>query len=86
MEIIGNHARVWQYDGAYKCLDCQAQWGALPGHPKMPENCVYTTEAPPRPARLHADTFPFPREVEHWRERALKAEARLAELEAASKD
>ena len=39
-----------------------------------------------RDSRAHADTFPFPREVEHWRERALKAEARLAELEAASKD
>ena len=38
--IVGNHARVWEYDGAFKCLDCQVHWGALPGHPQMPENCV----------------------------------------------
>ena len=27
------HKRVHEYDGAHKCLDCGAQWGALPGHP-----------------------------------------------------
>jgi hypothetical protein len=37
-----------------------------------------------KPQRAQADTFPFPREVEHWRERALKAEARLSELEASA--
>lgn len=38
-EQIGNHKRVWEYDGAYRCLDCKAQWGALTGHPTMPELC-----------------------------------------------
>jgi len=39
VERIGNHARVWEYDGAHKCMECHAQWGALPGHPQMPERC-----------------------------------------------
>ena len=34
------HKRVHEYDGAHKCLDCGAQWGALPGHPKEPEHCA----------------------------------------------
>lgn len=33
------HKRVFEYDGAFRCLDCGAEWGALPGHPVMPERC-----------------------------------------------
>lgn len=41
METLGNHARVFHYDGAFKCLDCQTQWGALSDpEPQMPEECV----------------------------------------------
>ena len=37
------HKRVFEYDGAFHCLDCNAEWGALPGNPKMLEYCdVYT--------------------------------------------
>lgn len=25
---VGNHERVFEYDGLYKCLDCKVQWGA----------------------------------------------------------
>jgi hypothetical protein len=35
----GPHVNVWEYDEAFKCLDCQAQWGALDGRPVMPEFC-----------------------------------------------
>lgn len=35
----GNHKRIWEYEGAFKCLDCQAKWGALSGRPTMPEVC-----------------------------------------------
>jgi len=35
----GKHKKVAEYDGAYKCLDCQRSWGALPGHPVMPTFC-----------------------------------------------
>lgn len=34
------HLRVFEYDGSYKCLDCRKAWGALPGAPKMPGECV----------------------------------------------
>ncbi len=33
------HARVFEYDGAFKCLDCDGRWGVLPGNPEMPEEC-----------------------------------------------
>jgi hypothetical protein len=33
------HKRVYEYDGAFKCLDCRAKWGALPGKPTMPPTC-----------------------------------------------
>ena len=39
---IGNHKRVMEYDGAYRCGECKAKWGALPGYPKMPEECETT--------------------------------------------
>lgn len=34
------HHRVYEYDGAFRCLNCKAQWGALPGKPTMPERCA----------------------------------------------
>lgn len=39
MQKMGKHRNVNEYDGAYKCLDCQAQWGEIPGHPEMPDEC-----------------------------------------------
>lgn len=43
--MIGtNHKRVFEYDGAFKCLDCEARWGAFPGKPKMPEECAPKAE------------------------------------------
>lgn len=36
------HEKVFEYDGAFQCLDCEAQWGALSGSPKMPERLLYT--------------------------------------------
>ena len=36
---IGNHKNVSEYDGSFKCLDCQSLWGALPGKPVMPKVC-----------------------------------------------
>lgn len=33
------HSRVSEYDGAFRCIDCLAQWGALPGEPVMPSVC-----------------------------------------------
>ena len=37
---VPTHQRVHEYDGAFECLDCGAQWGALPGNPKEPAQCV----------------------------------------------
>jgi len=34
------HLPVFEYDGAFKCFDCGATWGALPDHPEMPATCV----------------------------------------------
>jgi hypothetical protein len=34
------HARVFEYDGAFRCLTCRAQWGALPGRPTEPPTCI----------------------------------------------
>ena len=53
MERIGNHARVFEYDGAYKCMECQAQWGALTGKPQMPERCESTEQQSPPEASEH---------------------------------
>ena len=39
MSNAGNHKNVCEYDGAFKCLDCQQSWGALPNNPKMPDKC-----------------------------------------------
>ena len=41
------HKTVHEYDGAYKCLDCQKSWGALPGNPNEPSECI-----PPKPMTL----------------------------------
>ena len=37
---VPTHALVYEYDGAFQCLHCNAQWGALPGNPKEPEHCT----------------------------------------------
>lgn len=37
---IGPHQRVFEYDGSFQCVKCQGQWGALPGNPAMPAECV----------------------------------------------
>jgi hypothetical protein len=37
---VENHKRVSEYDGAYKCLDCKSEWGALQGNPEMPRECL----------------------------------------------
>ena len=42
--IVNNHKKVSKYDGSFKCLHCGARWGALPGHPKMPELCDKRTD------------------------------------------
>lgn len=39
---MSEHARVYEYDGALRCHDCDAAWGALPGNPTMPETCRRT--------------------------------------------
>jgi hypothetical protein len=36
--------RVFEYDGAFQCRDCHAEWGALPGHPIMPTVCQSAAE------------------------------------------
>ena len=33
---IGNHKNVTEYDGAFHCCDCHAEWGALTGAPYTP--------------------------------------------------
>lgn len=33
------HPDVQEYDGAYRCRVCHAEWGALPGNPTEPERC-----------------------------------------------
>lgn len=38
------HLKVFEYDGAFKCLACHREWGALPGKPSMPEECKKTAE------------------------------------------
>lgn len=35
----GPHERVFEYDGAFQCLNCHAEWGALPGKPVMAVSC-----------------------------------------------
>ena len=39
-ETASPHQHIVGYDGAFHCLDCQAEWGALPGNPQMPDRCV----------------------------------------------
>ena len=50
MISIGQHKRVFEYDGAFKCLDCQAGWGALRGAAPMPAECV------PKPEFVYCPT------------------------------
>jgi NTP pyrophosphatase (non-canonical NTP hydrolase) len=33
------HNRVYEYDGAFWCVHCDRQWGALPGSPTEPPTC-----------------------------------------------
>ena len=44
---VPTHQRVHEYDGAFECLDCGAQWGALPGNPKEPFHCTPTKGGEP---------------------------------------
>ncbi|WP_299076411.1 hypothetical protein [uncultured Paraglaciecola sp.] len=37
---VGNHKHVFEYDGAFECVDCKSQWGAFPGKPTMPDKCL----------------------------------------------
>lgn len=37
---FGPHEKVFEYDGAFRCLRCHSAWGALPGKPKMPDLCT----------------------------------------------
>lgn len=37
--IVNNHKNVFEYDGSFSCLDCEAKWGAFSGNPKMTEEC-----------------------------------------------
>lgn len=39
MSIVGPHKFAYEYDGAFGCTRCKANWGALPGKPVMPETC-----------------------------------------------
>lgn len=34
------HKNVTEYDGAFNCNDCHSRWGALPGEPQMPKECI----------------------------------------------
>lgn len=37
---IGEHKKVFEYDGAFECKNCKALWGALTGaKPEPPEHC-----------------------------------------------
>lgn len=47
------HKRVFDYDGSFRCLDCGAQWGALPGNPVEPTECVILSAQP----TLRTDLF-----------------------------
>ena len=38
----GPHKRVFEYDGAFKCLDCNSGWGALSGAPRTPPDLCTT--------------------------------------------
>lgn len=45
------HQRVVEYDGAFRCLDCGAMWGAVPGRPTEPETCQRAPTPSPQGAR-----------------------------------
>lgn len=34
------HSAVTEYDGAFFCNTCRESWGAMPGSPEMPPECV----------------------------------------------
>lgn len=44
---MSEHKRVYEYDGSFKCLDCESLWGALPGNPKEPKECKVKKEEVP---------------------------------------
>jgi hypothetical protein len=41
----GPHKNVYEYDGAFKCLDCHSTWGAISGSPKTHPNLCTTNDA-----------------------------------------
>src|ERR1035437_7858466 len=43
--IVGKHQRVFEYDGAFKCLTCKAKWGAFGG--EYPLIAPFSCESPP---------------------------------------
>ena len=44
---VGNHKRVFEYDGSYHCLDCDAKWGAITnGLDKPPMLCEHWENKP----------------------------------------
>lgn len=40
MVKVEKHQNVAEYDGAFVCHDCGGSWGALPGTPEMPKDCI----------------------------------------------
>ncbi len=38
--------RLWEYDGAFSCLDCGAKWGALTNAPEAPPDLCIKKNAP----------------------------------------
>ena len=57
---FGHHVRVFDYDGAMRCFDCEAQWGALPDKSVMPAVCE-----PPKPKPTIKDLLALI-EFGHW--------------------
>jgi hypothetical protein len=41
---FGPHKRVFEYDGAFKCLNCHSSWGALSGAPRTPPDLCATND------------------------------------------
>lgn len=57
--IVGKHRSVFEYDGAFKCLNCHAQWGALGlansrDYPSIaPPSCRYAPDKVSEFTRCH---------------------------------
>lgn len=50
------HKRVFEYDSAFRCLDCGSEWGALPGKPLEPATCQ--REPTPQPVPVLPEGLP----------------------------